>query len=120
MGLGKIFERNPLKKLTRNELRDMELGLKVKSNKLTQQVSELDAEIQALFEKAKEAKSHLEEVNIASRIKTLGNKKQSSVAAHSEMEKTIRAVSNVLIIREYETDLKAVGAWKVLEKIPPA
>jgi hypothetical protein len=119
MPLFNIFGKNPIKKLRHDELKDMELSLKVKSERLTKEVIEIDREIQQLFEKSKEAKSHLEEIDLASRIKTLAKKKEMKVAAHAELERELRAVSNLLVIKEYEVDLKAAGVWEPLQKIAP-
>ncbi len=114
-----IFKKDPLKKLSVSDLKNMELERKVKAEKLADQVAGLEREIQYIFEKSKSVQSRLEEVNLANRIKTLSLQKEQKVAAHTQTEKDIRAVSNMLIIREMESDLKAAGGWKNLEKIPP-
>jgi hypothetical protein len=119
MSLLSIFRSNPIKRLKYDQLKDIELKLKVKSDRLAKEVAEIDAEIQHIFEKSKEITSRLEEINLASRIKTLGQQKDMKVAAHAELEKELRAVTNMLIIKQYEVDLRAAGAWDPLEKIPP-
>lgn len=119
MALLNIFRKNPIEKLSRDKLRETELRLKVKSEKLTGEVSEIEAQVQHLFQKSKEAKSRLEEISLANRIKTLIQKKDMKAAAHAELEKELRAVSNLLIIKEHEADLKAAGVWEPLQKAPP-
>lgn len=119
MPLFSMFNRNPIKKLRHDELKEMELSLKVRSERLTKEVGEIDFEIQQIFERSKEAKSHLEEIDLASRIRTLAKKKEMKVAAHAELERELRAVTNLLVIKEYEADLKAAGVWEPLQKIAP-
>jgi hypothetical protein len=120
MPLSRIFHKNPIKKLSSDELKDMELNLNVKTDRLTEEVARIEQEIQKLFQKGKETESHLEEVSLASHIKTLCRKKELKAAAHAQLEKELRAVSNMLIIKEHETDLKNAGVWEPLERIPPA
>jgi len=119
MALLNIFRKNPIEKLSRDKLREMELRLKVKSEKLTGEVSEIEAQVQHLFQKSKEARSRLEEISLANRIKTLAQKKDLKESAHAELEKELRAVSNLLIIKEHEADLRAAGVWEPLQKAPP-
>jgi hypothetical protein len=119
MPLSRIFRKNPIKKLSSDELKDMELNLNVKTDRLTEEVAGIEQEIQDLFQKGKETGSHLEEVSLASHIKTLCRKKELKAAAHAQLEKELRAVSNMLIIKEHEMDLKNAGVWEPLERIPP-
>ena len=39
--------------------------------------------------------------------------------AQTKTEKELSAVSNLLIIKEHEKDLKAAGIWEPLQKVPP-
>jgi hypothetical protein len=114
-----ILRKNPIEKLSQDKLREMEIRLKVKSEKLTGEISEIEAQVQHLFQKSKEARSRLEEISLANRTKTLVQKKDMKAAAHAGLEKELRAVSNLLIIKEHEADLKATGVWEPLQKAPP-
>jgi len=119
MALLNIFRRNPLKSLSRDKLKEMEIKLKVKSEQLTKEVADIEREIQYLFERSKGVKSRLEEISLANRIKTLAQKKEMKVAAHAELERELRAVGNLLVIKEHEADLRAAGVWEPLQKMPP-
>lgn len=118
--LEKIFRRdkNPVKDMTHDELKETETKLKLSSQRLTKEISEIEKDIQQLFEKSKAAESKQEEINLANRIKTLGQQKEAKSSSHAEMEKQLRAVGNLLVIKEQEADLKAAGAWETLEKMP--
>lgn len=119
MSLRTLFSRNPIKKMSREELKELETRLNIRSERLTKEVAALDREIEYLFQKTKEARSHLEEINLANRIKTLSQKKEMKVAVHADQEKELRAVTNLLIIKEHEADLKAVKVWEPLQKLSP-
>jgi len=120
MPLSRVFRKNPIKKLKRDELKEMELNLKVQTDRLAQEVAGIEVEIQGLFQESKDAESHMEEISLASHIKTLCKKKEMKAAAHAQLERELCAVSNMLIIKEHEMDLKNAGVWEPLEKIPPA
>lgn len=102
-----------------DELKIMEIKLTNKIEELQAEVRNIEKEIQILFEKAKNAKSKSEEVSLARRIKTLLQKKEMKLNAQAQLEKELRAVSNLLILKEYEEDLKSAGVWDKLRKLDP-
>ncbi len=119
MDLSSIFRKNPLKNLDQRNLREAEVKLKVKSNKLQDDIKRVENEIDSLFQKSKQGKSRVDDLTIARRIKTQTQKREMKVAAQAEVEKQIMAVSNLLIIKEHEDDLITTGDWDALQKLPP-
>lgn len=116
--LSKIFgSRNPIESMGIDELRIMEIKLNKKIEDLQNDVRQIESEIQMLFERARTAKTKSEEISFARRIKTLSQKKEMKLAAQAQLEKELRAVSNVLILREHEQDLKSAGVWDKLKKL---
>ena len=116
----KIFgSKNPIESMSIDELKIMEIKLTNKIEELQTEVRSIEKEIQILFEKAKNAKSKSEEVSLARRIKTLLQKKEMKLNAQAQLEKELRAVSNLLILKEYEEDLKSAGVWDKLRKLDP-
>jgi len=116
----KIFgSKNPIESMSIDELKIMEIKLTNKIEELQAEVRNIEKEIQILFEKAKNAKSKSEEVSLARRIKTLLQKKEMKLNAQAQLEKELRAVSNLLILKEYEEDLKSAGVWDKLRKLDP-
>jgi len=116
----KIFgSKNPIESMSIDELKIMEIKLTNKIEELQAEVRSIEKEIQILFEKAKNAKSKSEEVSLARRIKTLLQKKEMKLNAQAQLEKELRAVSNLLILKEYEEDLKSAGVWDKLRKLDP-
>lgn len=120
MGIfSRLFGKKSMEDLNVDELRIMEIKLNHKIEEIRSEISVIDEEIQRLFEEARNAKSETEEVSIANRIKTLVDKKEMKAAAQSQLEKELRAVSNMLIIKEHEADLKSAGVWDALRNVSP-
>lgn len=119
MDLSKIFKRNPLKSVDPKKLKEGEVTLKLKSKELLAEISYIDREIQDIFNKSKEVDSRIREISLARRIKTLTQKREMKTSAQARIEKELSAVSNLLIIKEHEDDLKAAGIWEPLNKVPP-
>ena len=118
MALSDIFRRNPIKNLDRKKFREIEFELKKKSSELLFEIAGIENQIKSLFEKSKETSSRLEEISLANRIKTLTQKREMKSSAQTRVEKELAAVSNLLIIKEHEADLKAAGVWEPLQKVP--
>ena len=119
MALIDIFRKNPIESLDPKKLRTTESTLKTKSRELLLEVERIENEIKLNFEKSKKSSSRLEEKTLAARIKTLMQKCEMKSAAHAKVEKELTAISNLLIIKEHEADLKAAGVWESLRKVSP-
>ena len=119
MALSNIFRRNPIKSLDHKKLKETETILRAKSRELLIEIKRIENEIKLTFEKSKQASSRLEETSLARIIKTLTQKREMKAAALAKVEKELAAVSNLLIIKEHEADLKAAGVWEPLQKLPP-
>jgi len=118
--LSRIFSRKKsIDDYSVGELREMEIRLNHKIEALLREVDTIEKEIQMLFERARKAKSRSEEMSIANRIKSLSNKKNMKLNAQAQLEKELRAVSNLLIIKEHEADLKQAGVWDNLKRLSP-
>lgn len=116
----KLFGRkNPIELMHADKLREMEIRLDHKIDSLNSEVKPLESKISALFEEARATKSKNEEINIARRIKTISQKKEMKIAALAQLEKELRAVSNLLIIKEHERDLRTAGVWDRIKDVNP-
>ena len=116
--LSRIFSKG-IESMGVDELRVMEIKLNSKIDDLQSEVRKIEKEIQILFEKARNARSKSEEISIARRIETLLQKKEMKLNTQARLEKELRAVSNLLIIKEHEEDLKSAGVWDKLRKLKP-
>lgn len=109
---------NPIDTFSLDELKVTEIQLNKKIEEIHAEVRRIDAEVQRNYDLAKESTSKSEELSYARRIKTLLQKKEMKISSQSQIEKQLRAVSNILILKEREKDLPA-DVLKRLKKIDP-
>ncbi|MDO9035529.1 MAG: hypothetical protein Q7U51_10035 [Methanoregula sp.] len=109
---------NPIDTFSLDELKVTEIKLNKKVEEIHAEVRRIDAEVQRNYDLAKESTSKSEELSYARRIKTLLQKKEMKISSQSQIEKQLRAVSNILILKEREKDLPA-DVLKRLKKIDP-
>ena len=119
VGIYKLLKSGDLDSFKIKDLRLMEIKLNKKIDDLNEEIRDIAETIQKLFENARETKTKSEEITIANRIKTLNQKKDMKQNAVMQLEKELRGVSNLLILKENERDLKESGAWKKLQKMKP-
>lgn len=121
MGIfSKLFgSKDPVESMTTEDIRLMEIKLNRKIDELQTEVREAENEISKLFEKARASKSKSEELTLARRIKTVSQKKEMKIAAQAKLDKELRAVSNILILKENKADLQAAGVWEKVKKLEP-
>ncbi len=109
---------NPIDTFSLDELKVTEIQLNKKVEEIHAEVRRIDQEVQHNYDLAKESTSKSEELSYARRIKTLLQKKEMKISSQSQIEKQLRAVSNILILKEREKDLPA-DVLKRLKKIDP-
>jgi len=119
IGIYKLLKSKSLDALKVDELQVMSIKLNKKIDELNAEIRNIEETINRLFEKARETKTKSEEVSIANRIKTLNQKKEMKQSSVFQLERELRAVNNLLIIKENEQDLKDTGTWDKLKKIKP-
>ncbi|PKL59000.1 MAG: hypothetical protein CVV34_00210 [Methanomicrobiales archaeon HGW-Methanomicrobiales-5] len=118
--LSRLFgARNPVDSMSPKDLRVMEIQLTRRIDEIAGEAKRVDAEIALLLEKARSPLSKNEEISLARRIKTLSQKKEMKLAAHAQLDKELRAVSNILILKEHEADLKSAGVWNQVKDLEP-
>ena len=102
-----------------DKLKESKIKLDIQIRKLEDEIANIDNQITALFEKAKMAKSKSEELTIATKIKTLSQKKKQLQNSHALLNKQMRLVDNLLVIKENEAILKSTPLWDTLSKMSP-
>ncbi len=118
--LSRLFgARNPVDSMSQKDLRVMEIQLNRRIDEVAGEAKRVDGEIALLLEKARSPLSKNEEISLARRIKTLSQKKEMKLAAHAQLDKELRAVSNILILKEHEADLRSAGVWNRLKDLEP-
>jgi len=109
---------NPIDSLSLDDLRVTEIQLNKKVDDIHAEVRRIDQDVQRNYELAKKSTSQSEEVSYARRIKTLLLKKEGKLASQAQIEKELRAVSNLVILKEREKDLPS-DVVKKLKKLDP-
>jgi hypothetical protein len=109
---------NPIDSLTLDNLKVTEIQLNKKIDDIHAEVRRIDQEVQRNYDLAKKSSSQSEEVSYARRIKTLLLKKEGKIASQAQIEKDLRAVSNIVILKEREKDLPS-DVVKKLKKLDP-
>ena len=98
---------NPIDRFSLDELKVTEIQLNKKVETIHLEVRRIDQEVQHTYDQAKAATSKSEEVSYARQIKTLLQKKEMKLSSLGQIDKDLRAVSNILILKEREKDLPA-------------
>jgi len=119
MGIYKLLKAGDLDSLKIKDLRLIETKLNKKIDEVNDEIRLISTTIDGLFQKARETTTKSEEISIANRIKTINQKKEMKQSAVIQLEKELRGVSNLLILKENEKDLKESGAWKKINKMKP-
>lgn len=96
---------NPIDTFSADELKVTEVQLNRKIEDIHTEVRRIDQEVQRTYEKAKSSTSKSEEVSYARQIKTLLQKKEMKLSSLAQIDKDLRAISNLLILKEREKDL---------------
>jgi len=118
--LSRLFgAKNPVDSMNPGDLRIMEIQLSRRIDEVAAEAKRVDGEIALLLERARSPLSKNEEISLARRIKTLSQKKDMKLAAHAQLDKELRAVSNILILKEHEADLKSAGVWNHIKDLEP-
>ena len=118
--LSRLFgAKNPVDSMNPKDLRIMEIQLTRRIDEVSAEAKRVDGEIALLLERARSPLSKNEEISLARRIKTLSQKKDMKLAAHAQLDKELRAVSNILILKEHEADLKSAGVWNHIKDLEP-
>jgi hypothetical protein len=117
--LSSLFgERNPIDSLSLDDLKVTEIQLDKKVEDIHAEVARINQEVQRNYDRAKGSTSASEEVSYARHIKTLLLKKDAKLSTQAQLEKELRAVSNIVILKQREKDLPA-GILKKIESINP-
>ena len=118
--LSRLFGvRNPVDSMSPNDLRVMEIQLTRRIDEVAGEAKRVEVEIALLLEKARSPLSKNEEISLARRIKTLSQKKEMKLAAHAQLDKELRAVLNILILKEHEADLRSAWVWNRVKDLEP-
>jgi len=117
--LSRFFgKKNPLD-IPLPKLRESQIKLEYQIEKVEKEIASIDQEIARLFERAKLARTKSEELTIATKIKTLNQRKKNLQKTHMQLNKQLMLISNLVIIKENESILKGTPTWDLLKRMSP-
>ena len=114
----RFFKKKPLE-IPLEKLKEDFVRLDLQVRNIEKEISDIENRIEQLFEEGKKAKTRSEELTIATRIKTLSQRKQNLQVAHAELNKQIMLVSNLIVIKENEEILKSSPFYDKLRRMSP-
>lgn len=109
---------NPIDSISLDDLKITQIQLTKKVDDIHAEIRRNDEEVQRYYALAKDTTSTSEERSYAGRIKTLLLQKDAKLTTQAQREKELRVLSNIIIIKEQETDLPA-GVLKRLYSLSP-
>ena len=101
------------------KLNESKIKLDYQIQKIENELASIDREIAVLFEKARTARSKSEELTIATKIKTLNQRKKNLQRTHAQLNKQLMLISNLVIIKENEAILRGTPTWELLRNMSP-
>ncbi|MEM2085990.1 MAG: hypothetical protein QXF06_01115 [Archaeoglobaceae archaeon] len=113
----RFFKKNPLE-ISLEKLKDDKIKLDLQIRKVEEEISDIERQITLLFEEGKRAKTRSEELTIATKIKTLSQRKQNLQATHAQLNKQMMLLSNIMIIKENEALIRSSPLYETLRKMP--
>lgn len=117
--LSRFFgKKNPLE-IPLSKLRESQIKLEYQIEKVEKDIASIDQEIARLFEMARRARTKSEELTIATKIKTLNQRKKNLQKTHAQLNKQLMLISNLRIIKENEAILKGTPTWNLLRNMSP-
>jgi len=117
--LSRFFgKKNPLD-VPLPKLKESKIKLEYQIEKIENEIAGIDREIALLFERAKKARSKSEELTIATKIKTLNQRKKNLQKVHAQLNKQLMLISNLTLIKENEALLKGTPTWDLLKNMSP-
>ncbi|MEM1672089.1 MAG: hypothetical protein QXU31_06395 [Archaeoglobaceae archaeon] len=112
----RFFKKNPLE-ISLEKLKDDKIKLDLQIRKVEEEISDIERQITLLFEEGKRAKTRSEELTIATKIKTLSQRKQNLQATHAQLNKQMMLLSNIMIIKENEALIRSSPLYETLRKM---
>lgn len=115
----RLFRRSPLDLVSIEELRERKIELENMVRKVKSKIEEIDKEMELVLESAESVETKLDEMILARKLKGLELEKTFKLGTQAKLERELRIVSNLIIVKEYQKDLESAGAWDKLKKMDP-
>ena len=118
MSFWDTFRKNPVDKLKVRELQEEEIRLKNKIERARKEINKLEKEKKNRFQEGVGA-DLLKKKMLAHELKRLDMEVQLKVQGFMAMQKQLMLVSNLVVIKRFEKELKNTPFWDQITHIPP-
>ncbi len=118
MSFWDTFRKNPVDKLKVRELQEEEIRLKNKIERARKEINKLEKEKKNRFQEGVGA-DLLKKKMLTYELKRLDMEVQLKVQGFMAMQKQLMLVSNLVVIKRFEKELKNTPFWDQITHIPP-
>ena len=118
MGLLDRFRKNPLDKISLRELMEEEIRLKNQLERTKKEIEKLERTKKKKFEEGIGADKLTKKI-LAQEIKQLDMQAKLNLKNFETLHRQYTCVSNLVVIKKYEKQLKETKLWDKLTTIPP-
>ena len=118
MSFWDTFRKNPVDKLKVRELQEEEIRLKNKIERARKEINKLEKEKKNRFQEGVGA-DLLKKKMLTYELKRLDMEVQLKVQGFMAMQKQLMLVSNLVVIKRFEKELKNTPFWDKITHIPP-
>ena len=118
MGIMDTFRKNPVDKIQIGELREEEMKLKSRINRLRKEIEKIEKDKKRKFQEGVGA-DLIKKKMLAQELKQLDMEAKLKVKNFMVLHKQYMFVSNLVIIKKYEKDLRKTEVWNKIQSITP-
>ena len=118
MGIMDTFRKNPVDKIQIGELREEEMKLKSRINRLRKEIEKIEKDKKRKFQEGVGA-DLIKKKMLAQELKQLDMEAKLKVKNFMILHKQYMFVSNLVIIKKYEKDLRKTEVWSKIQSITP-
>jgi len=118
MGIMDTFRKNPVDKIQIGELREEEMKLKSRINRLRKEIEKIEKDKKRKFQEGV-GTDLIKKKMLAQELKQLDMEAKLKVKNFMVLHKQYMFVSNLVIIKKYEKDLRKTEVWSKIQSITP-
>ncbi len=118
MSLWDKVKGNPLEKMKIRDLRAEEIRLKTRVDHITKDIDKVEKEKRKLFQQGIAAGAIKKRI-LSQNISGLDMEAKLKLKNFTTARQQLMFIKNMLIVKNYEKELKNIGVWKKITSIPP-
>ncbi|WP_054839730.1 hypothetical protein [Thermococcus sp. JCM 11816] len=116
---GMLGKKNTLEKLSLRELQAEQIRLKNRLDRLKKELNQIEKKKKQLFQEGGIGADKLKKKMLAQEIKSLDLEQKLKLKDFTMAQKQYTLVTNMIIIKKYEKELRKTGIWEKLSSVEP-